>query len=125
MNQIRSIREFMQPEEPKLLVVKVDDYYKPIPIEQICFFETHLGKVRIITEDASYLCHHNLTYLEEMLSAHHFFRCHRAFIVNILQIKKMLAKKGEPFTVIMNDKDESSIPVSQSCLKKFRSYFYF
>ncbi|WP_110926121.1 LytTR family DNA-binding domain-containing protein [Bacillus massiliglaciei] len=110
---------------PDLLVGKADGYYKPIEYEDICFIESSLGKVEITTRDTVYTCRQSLADLEMMLPRNLFFRCHRAFIVNVHHIDRIVTKSKEPLTLIMKDKNGSSVTVSQNMVKGFRSYLNF
>jgi len=110
---------------PKILVGKKCDYYKPIEFNQICFIESVLGKVKIKTNNDVYTYRHNLAYLESFLPQDTFFRCHRAFIVNLYQIDRIISKSGELLTLIMNDQEHTEIRVSQSTTSKLRSILDF
>ncbi|MGM9985729.1 MAG: LytTR family DNA-binding domain-containing protein [Bacillaceae bacterium] len=68
---------------------------------------------------------HNLAYLESFLPQDTFFRCHRAFIVNLYRIDRIISKSGESLALIMNDQEHTEIRVSQSTTSKFRSLLNF
>lgn len=128
MDDARILQDYGQQEpihRPNIIIGKVNDYYEPIVFDHICYIESCLGKVRIVTMDTVYTCRHNLADLEEILPEDTFFRCHRAFIVNVYHIERLIVKTKEPLTLVMNDKGHSKITVSQSIVKKFRSYVNF
>ena len=111
--------------DPKILIVKNGNHYKPIEFNQIYFIESTLGKVKIHTDNDVYTYRHNLAYLESFLPQDTFFRCHRAFIVNLYNIERITSKIGESLTLIMNNQEHTEIRVSQSATSKIRSILNF
>lgn len=116
---------YQQSHNPRILVGKKCDYYKPIEFNQICFIRSTLGKVKIKTNNDAYYYKRNLTYLESFLPQDTFFRCHRAFIVNLYQIDRIISKSSESLVLIMNDQEKTEIRVSQNITSKFRSLLNF
>lgn len=61
-----------------------------------------------------------LTELEERLKYFGFFRCHRSYIVNLQMIKEVITWSRNSYSLILDDNDKSSIPLSKGKLEDLK-----
>lgn len=65
----------------------------------------------------------NLKDLEERLSCKCFFRTHRSFLVNLSKVKEIQPLFNGTYSLLMDDKEKSEIPVSRSQAQKFKNLY--
>lgn len=58
--------------------------------------------------------------LEEKLARSGFFRAHRAYLVNMQHIKEVIPYTRNSFTLVLDDKDGTSIPLSKQAAKELQ-----
>lgn len=95
----------------KIILVDVNDIY---------FAFTEGASVYIKTFSEKYLIRLTLKELETRLSAINFFRTHRGFIVNIYKVKEIHPFFNGTYTLVLEDKERSEVPVSRNQSKKLR-----
>lgn len=86
-------------EEKKLIEFKIKDETKVIKLEEIICIES-LGKyVKIHTKTESFFTAIKIKRIEEKLSSKIFFRCHKSFLINLLEVRNYNRKE-----VILGDR---------------------
>ena len=65
------------------------------------------------TVEGEFQCSLTLAQLELKLKAFGFFRCHRSYIVNLQNIKELIAWSKNSYSLILNDTIKSEIPLSK------------
>jgi DNA-binding LytR/AlgR family response regulator len=79
-------------------------------------------------EDRTFLQTHNeclptqftLTELERRLSRSGFFRTHRAYLVNLQQVKEVIPYTRDSFNLRLKDAEGTMIPLSKSAERELR-----
>jgi ABC-2 type transport system ATP-binding protein len=61
-----------------------------------------------------------LTELEERLARSGFFRAHRGYLVNLQHVKEVIPYTRNSFSLILDDKAETEIPLSKSAARELR-----
>ncbi len=61
-----------------------------------------------------------LTELEERLARSGFFRAHRGYLVNLQHVKEVIPYTRNSFSLILDDDEETEIPLSKSAARELR-----
>ncbi len=61
-----------------------------------------------------------LTELEERLARSGFFRAHRGYLVNLQHVKEVIPYTRNSFSLILDDEEETEIPLSKSAARELR-----
>ena len=77
------------------------------------------GNVYAVTERQIFSVHETLNYWEERLSESSFFRCHRAFLINIDKIKIIIPMFNNTYNVKFSNHSDN-IPVSRKYAKQLK-----
>ncbi len=104
-------------QQPKRIPVEKNGKILLIDVKEI-FFATVEGRhVVIHTEKEQYQSSFTLQELEARLPLTHFFRTHRAFIVNLDKVTELVPWFNGCVQLIMEDAAKTSIPVSRNAVK--------
>ena len=114
-----------QTRNKNFIIGKDHDCWVPIPLKDIAFIESQQGRTYLHTAKGKYTNKYNLTELERMLPYNRFIRCHRAYIINIDAINEIHPDFHSTFILMMNDNDQTKVPVSQKYASKFRRFLGF
>ncbi|QUI23357.1 response regulator transcription factor [Vallitalea pronyensis] len=87
--------------------------------EDILFCTLSNGEIIIETATNKYKSHNTLSELEATLKKHHFFRCHRSYLINMDKIEKIIPWFNHTFVVKMKHSCVE-IPVSRRQIKTFK-----
>lgn len=134
---LRTVRERKKmncPTEPKtapkeetsdlrpLEVIPAEQNSKTILIrpEEIIFISTDKDNVLIKTETESYFTRYTLKDLESRLDPKTFFRTHRCYLVNIRKMRELIPYFNGTYTVVVQDKEKSEVPVSRTQARKLK-----
>lgn len=96
----------------KNLIIKNEGQTEIIPLNDILYIETSDKESYIYLKDEQYVCHKPMAQLEYELIPHGFFRVHRAYLINLKNVKRFDAKNIE----MINDE---SVPMSKRRYKEF------
>ena len=92
----------------KIILVDVNDIY-------YCYIKDDKTYVKV--KDDSYLVEYTLAQIEERTN---FFRSHRSFLVNIDNIKELYSWFNGTYKLVMDDEEESEVPISRNNVKKLK-----
>lgn len=106
-----------------VVTVKSDDGWKPIPFDNVKYFEAKDRKTHVISEMYKGTHKNTLQEFEYLLPKETFVRCHRSFIVNVHHIDEIFPDTHSTLLLLMND--GTQIPVSQSYSSYFRKVLGF
>lgn len=67
-----------------------------------------------------FLAHFTLKELEARLNPNVFFRTHRCFIVNLHKVKEIIPFFNGTYSLVVEDKERSEVPLSRAQAKKLR-----
>lgn len=116
----RLIRELSrQDNKTRYLAVCQGDAYIPIPFKEIILVSAKGRSVEIKTAEGLYNYGKSIGEMEELLNSGNFFRCHRSYIINLDQIKKIGLWFNNTYRINMNYHKET-ITVSRSYISRFR-----
>lgn len=115
----------IEPVKPQLLIGKTEDRFLPIAFKDIHWIYADQRKTFLHTEHGDFQNKYTLTQLEDLLPAGQFLRCHRSYIVKLDSIAEIHPYFHSTFHLVIKDKHESRIPVSQSYASAFREYLGF
>lgn len=120
------IKSFIAPEEKdykKRFTVKIGQHLKMISTQSIeCFFSENKATHLHTTDNRSYLIEESLEQIEQKLAPEQFFRVNRKFIVNINEIKDIIAYTNSRLKILLNTFQESEIIVSRERVKDFKNW---
>lgn len=89
--------------------------------DDIAYIYTQNEAVYVRTiDDKEYLARFTLKDLEQRLSSDKFFRTHRCYIVNLSRIKEITPYFSGTYTVTLDDKQKTEIPVSRNQARKLK-----
>ena len=83
-----------------------------LDLDQVVYLKADGHYTDVSTVDNSYLCNLSLADLEGRLDTDCFIRIHRSYIVNI-RFAKAFKKVNEQSMILLDDDDETEIPVSR------------
>lgn len=79
-----------------------------------------LRELILVTADGEYTLKHSISYWEENLKNHNWFRCHKGYLVNINHIEAIHPMFNSTYILKIKGQKEE-IPVSRTYIKSFRS----
>ena len=78
------------------------------------------GRTYLHTESEEFPTRLTLAELEERLRPGGFFRAHRAYLVNLQRVKEVIPYTRNSFTLVLNDPEETEIPLSKSSARELQ-----
>lgn len=105
----------------KRFTIKVGQYLKMIPIQDIaCFFSENKGVYIHTLEGRNYLIDSTLESLTEELDPSDFFRVNRKFFININAIKNIVTYSNSRLKIQLNSYSDEEIIVARERVKEFK-----
>lgn len=106
------------PSQQNRVVVKDGNKIKIIPVNKIAYLEAADDYVKIVTADGTFLKKRTMNFFEQSLSAYHFVRVHRSYIVNTQLITRIdpYEKDGHLLLLVTGAK----LPVSKAGYSKLK-----
>jgi two-component system response regulator LytT len=112
------------PAQPSKLVVQAQNRLLLVDQASICFAAIDEGVIRIVTRNFEGLSKcRTLEELQELLDSAHFWRAHRGFVVNINHIREVVPWFKSSYKLLMNDKQQTEVPVSRAQTRRLRELF--
>lgn len=110
------LRENLQNENSKKIVVPVVSGFEVLKLKDVCYFKAEGSYTQIFFSDnTTMLVSKNLKHFEFMLTGiDSFIRIHRSFLVNLNFVKKILRSDGG--TLLLDNKTQ--LPVSEDSISK-------
>ena len=102
-----------------MITVIYNDKYYVIKPEEALYIYVDQRKLMLATKDKQYQLKNNLSYWEQKLKPLGWFRCHRAFLINLSQIESTFPVSNSVYYVLMRH-SKLEIPVSRTYLIEFR-----
>lgn len=88
--------------------------------EEIVYISTDKDNVYVKTEGEFLLTRYTLRELESRLDSRTFFRTHRCYLVNIKKMRELIPYFNGTYTVVVQDKEKSEVPVSRTQARKLK-----
>lgn len=89
------------------------------PVE-IDYIESEAGISNLNVRGEKFQCSLSLTELENRLQYFGFFRCHRSYIVNLQKVREVITWTRNSYSLTLDDKSKSSIPLSKGKLAELK-----
>lgn len=114
-----------EPETPKrkdaglqVLPIQMDERIYMLQVPEIIAIGIENGETTIYTKNMEYIIHEPLSALEKKIGGNPFLRVHRAFLINLKEIKEIQPWFNHTFQLTMSN--GLKIPVSRSYMKEFK-----
>jgi len=92
----------------KIILIDIDDVY-------CCFID--VDKTYVKVKSKKYLTNYTLKEIENRTN---FFRAHRSYLINIGKIKELFSWFNGTYKIILNDEENSEIPISRNNVRKLK-----
>lgn len=102
---------------------KLDDKMILFDPTEIDYIESQDGKSMIVIEKESFIMDATLTEVEKKLEMYGFYRCHRSYIVNLQKVREIITWSKNTYSLRLNNKSKSTIPLSRTKVQKIQSIF--
>lgn len=99
---------------------KIDDKIILFNPMEINYIETLDGLCYINVGKEKFPCSLTLSSLESRLKYFGFFRCHRSYLVNLQRVREVITWTRNSYSLILDDKDKSSIPLSKGRMDELK-----
>ncbi|MBS4538969.1 LytTR family transcriptional regulator DNA-binding domain-containing protein [Clostridium sp. D2Q-11] len=80
---------------------------------EIDYIESEQGISSLSVRGENFVCTFSLSELENRLKHFGFFRCHRSYLVNLQRVREIVTWTRNSFSLTLDDKNKSSIPLSK------------
>ena len=88
---------------------------------EIDYVESEEGISNLNIRGEKFPCTLSLTDLEERLKYFGFFRCHRSYLVNLQRVREVITWTRNSYSLSLDDKVKSSIPLSKGRLEELKA----
>jgi len=113
-------REERQRNRPFMIPARANDKIILVDPAEILYVFAQDDRAYLQTADERLLTQFTLAELEKRLSRSGFFRAHRAYLVNLQQIKEVIPYTRDSFTLRLKDSARTEIPLSKSAERELR-----
>jgi ABC-2 type transport system ATP-binding protein len=113
-------REEQQHNRPFMIPARSNDKIILVDPAEILYVFAQDDRAYLQTIDERLLTQFTLTELEKRLSRSGFFRAHRAYLVNLQQIKEVIPYTRDSFSLRLKDTARTEIPLSKSAERELR-----
>ncbi|MGD9677052.1 MAG: LytR/AlgR family response regulator transcription factor [Vulcanibacillus sp.] len=124
-NNDTSVKEVIEKEKVTRLTAEANGKIKLVDVSEIYYAYTEDNYVFLKTFDKKLITRLTLTVLESKLDAENFFRTHRSYIVNLNKVFEILPTFNGAYSLVMEDKEHSKVPVSRIQTKELRKLLLF
>ncbi|UOQ84799.1 response regulator transcription factor [Gracilibacillus salinarum] len=102
---------------------RVDDKIILFDPPEIDYIESQDGKAVIVINETSYIMDSTLTKMEKKLELYGFYRCHRSYIVNLQKVREIITWSKNTYSLRIDNKVQSTIPLSRTKIQDIREKF--
>lgn len=100
--------------------VKNGDKTLLINPSEIDYVESDEGTSFIYVRGSKFSSNMTLNDLEKRLRTYGFFRCHRSYIVNLQRINEIITWTKDSFSLVLDDKIKSTVPLSKNRISELK-----
>lgn len=104
---------------------KIEDKILLFDPVEIDYIESSDGISQLLIRGEKFPCTLTLTELEERLKYLGFFRCHRSYLVNLQRVREVVTWTRNSYSLNLDDKHKSSIPLSKGILEELKNILKF
>lgn len=90
--------------------------------QELTYIDSQDGNSVLHSGMEQFSCPLTLAELEEKLKPFGFFRCHRSYIVNLQRVREIIPWSRNSFSLILDDAQKSTIPLSKNSLKELEEF---
>jgi ABC-2 type transport system ATP-binding protein len=122
-----STEEINDRDEDKIPVYKIEKIpakleerillFDPVEIDYI---ESEQGISNLNVRGEKFPCTLSLNELESRLECLGFFRCHRSYLVNLQRVREVITWTRNSYSLSLDDKVKSSVPLSKGRMEELR-----
>jgi ABC-2 type transport system ATP-binding protein len=125
LNQGRIVESYQPQEErraelPFKIPVRLQDKVALVNPGDILYALAQAGRAYLQTAEERLPTQFTLTELEERLERSGFFRAHRGYLVNLQHVKEVIPYTRNSFSLILDDADQTEIPLSKAAAGELR-----
>lgn len=91
--------------------------------KDIDFIESLNRNNYVTVRGSAFPVQYTMDELEHMLQKSGFFRCHRSYIVNVQKVQRLERMTKNSYVLILNDKEESQVPLSKGRIEEMKNTF--
>lgn len=106
------------------LVARRRDRFVLLQFDQVLFLRVEDGILCVHTDGERYWNDCQINQVESLLPEPPFFRAHRSVIVNLRNVKEVAPSAKSTFLLILNDREETAIHVSERQSRKLRQLLH-
>lgn len=88
---------------------------------EIDYVESEQGVSNLYVRGDKFSSYLSLTELEERLRYFGFFRCHRSYLVNLQRVREVITWTRNSYSLNLDDKVKSSVPLSKGRLEELKA----
>lgn len=118
-------KEQIQKKTNPFVVGQANNVWRPVSLEEVCYFESYQKKTWFSTADSKFTTEHTMQSLEIRLPSDQFLRIHRSFIVNISCISYIERDRKSNLVVVLKNPIGTRLPVAQSFVRHVREALEF
>lgn len=100
---------------------KLDERILLFEPTEIDYVESNQGISHLNIRGDKFPCTISLTDLEKRLNSFGFFRCHRSYLVNLQRVREVITWTRNSYSLRLDDKVQSSIPLSKGRLEDLKT----
>jgi len=120
IEQIIEGNEIQPPNLPFKIPVKLEGKVALLNPGDILYAEASAGHTLLVTKDGQMESQYTLQDLEERLKRSGFFRAHRSFLVNLQHVQEVIPYSRNSFSLRLNNRDHTEIPLSKNSAADLR-----
>jgi ABC-2 type transport system ATP-binding protein len=113
-------QEEQSTELPFKIPVRMEGKVALVNPGDILYVLAERSRALLQTVDGRLATQFTLTELEERLARSGFFRAHRGYLVNLQHVKEVIPYTRNSFSLILDDEEETEIPLSKSAARELR-----
>lgn len=118
--ETRTPQEERQADLPFKIPVRLEASVALVNPGDILYVTTEQSRTYLQTAEGRLPAQFTLAELEERLARSGFFRAHRGYLVNLQHVKEVVPYTRNSFSLILDDADETEIPLSKSAARELR-----
>ncbi|WPC43182.1 LytTR family transcriptional regulator DNA-binding domain-containing protein [Clostridium sp. JS66] len=104
---------------------KIDEKIILLNPTEIISIESLNGTSYLNVGEEKFPCTLTLNELENRLKHFGFFRCHRSYLVNLQRVREVVTWTRNSFSLILDDKNKTSIPLSKGRMNELKDILKF
>jgi len=104
---------------PEKLTLWKSEKMRVVPVTELCYLEVREREVHVFTKEETFIVVSSISSFQKKLDPKIFFRCHRAFVVNLDKIEEIIPWFNHTYQLKLKD-IEDPIPVSRHYLSDFK-----